>query len=255
MTNENTTKAIDLSDPQSVLRATDWAVLEHARGPATDAPEMLVALLDTDQNIRTKALGYLFNTLHHQNTLYTATVPTALYVAAVLPDPRTTTAVTKAQQDIPGGMRAELLNWINSVADEVSDEVEAIRRRHDFSPDDYPPAAGIRELRPPLFSAAFSYVNDPDRQVSEAAVRACIPLLDDPQLTHHRQTLVPLIREVLGTSDRWQHRQQAINALNAWGEDSSRLEGRRRDPDASLNTTPWNVGQDPREGHRDDPPF
>ena len=77
MTSKNTTRATDIdpSDPQSVLRATDWTALEHARGPATDAPEMLIALLDTDQGIRTKALGYLFNTLHHQNTLYRATVP------------------------------------------------------------------------------------------------------------------------------------------------------------------------------------
>ncbi|MFD4562403.1 hypothetical protein ACFWP5_50280 [Streptomyces sp. NPDC058469] len=78
MTDEDTAKAIDLSDPQSVLRATDWTALEDARGPATDAPEMLVALLDTDQGIRTKALGYPSHTLHHQNTLYSATVPTAL---------------------------------------------------------------------------------------------------------------------------------------------------------------------------------
>lgn len=262
MTSKHTTRATDIdpSDPQSVLRATDWTALEHARGPATDAPEMLIALLDTDQGIRTKALGYLFNTLHHQNTLYSATVPTALYVAAILPDPRTTTAVTKTQQDNPVAMRAELLNWIDSVADEVTAEAETARRRHGFSPADYPPATEIRDLRPTLFSAAFTHVHDPDRHITEAAVQACIPLLDDPQLTHRRQTLVPPVRKTLGTSAHWQHRRQAINALNTWGEDSSDLEARQNpspfhDTDASLSAAPWHVGQETKEGYNEDPPF
>lgn len=49
------------------------------------------------------------NILHHQNTLYEATVPAALFVAAILPDPRTTRAIDKDRHSFPGCLRAELL--------------------------------------------------------------------------------------------------------------------------------------------------
>ncbi|MEV6384759.1 hypothetical protein AB0M31_35745 [Streptomyces sp. NPDC051773] len=220
---------------------------------------MLAALLDPDQAVRTEAVQYLFGTLNHQNTLYSATVPAAIHVAAILPDPRTTNAVDKDQYDFPGCLRAELLAWIASVADEVSDSVDAIRRQHGFSHDDYPPAVGIRGIRPLLFSAAFDYVSEPDRHVREAAIRACIPLVDDPRVTQRRQTLVPLVRDILGTSELWQHREQAIDALTRWGEDSSGIEGQRSpflfcDTDLSAGSSSWPALSSLAEGC-EEPPF
>ncbi|MFF3873494.1 hypothetical protein [Streptomyces sp. NPDC001978] len=219
---------------------------------------MLVALLDADQTVRTKALGNVHGILHHQNTIYEATVPTALYVAAILPDPRTTLPVDKNHRDFPGCMRAELLAWIGSVASEVTDAVDAMRRRHGFPLDDYPPAVAIRQIRPLLFSAAFAYVDDADRHVREAAIAACIPLLDDAELLPYRATLVPLLREVLGTSELWQHRDRAIDALDAWGENSSGLKGRQNpflfcDSDLTPEDPPWRAGSS--EGWNEEPPF
>jgi len=98
-------------------------------------------------------------------------------------------------------MRAELLTWIASVANEVTDEAERMSRQFGFPLDEYSPALGILEIRPLLFAAAHEATDDPDRHVREAAIAACIPLLEDPQLLHHRPALVPLIRGVLGTSD------------------------------------------------------
>ncbi|MEV5492401.1 hypothetical protein AB0L47_31265 [Streptomyces bobili] len=46
-------------------------------------------------------------------------------MAAILPDPRTTSTVEKTRQDFPGNMRAELLTWIASVANEVTDATDA----------------------------------------------------------------------------------------------------------------------------------
>jgi hypothetical protein len=92
----------------------------HACGSATEAPTMLAALRDPDQSVRTKALSYLHDPLNHQNTLYEATVPAALYVAAILSDPRTTRAVDKSRYSSPGCLRAELLSWIASIANEVT---------------------------------------------------------------------------------------------------------------------------------------
>lgn len=247
-----------LPNPQETLTQTDWARLDHAYGPAADAPGILVALLDPDQAVRTKALDDLHGVLHHQNTLYEATAPTALYVAAILPDPKTTRTVGKTHRDFPGNMRAELLAWITSVANEVTDAADAISRRHGFPLDDYPPAVAIQRIRPVLFSASYTYADDEDRHVRESAISACIPLLDDPLLLHRRATLTPLVRQVLGTSELWQHRERAIDALDVWGEDSSGIEGQRNaflfcDTDMSLDSSRWHAGTS--EGCNEELPF
>ncbi|GHB15933.1 hypothetical protein GCM10010306_004320 [Streptomyces umbrinus] len=241
--------SLELPSPNRVLTRTNWAALRHAYGPATDAPEMLGALLNADQSVRTRALDDVHGILHHQNTIYEATVPAARYVAAVLSDPRTLLPVDKARGSFPGRMRAELLTWIASVADGVRDAIAF---------DDYPPAVAMRGMRPLLFSAASTYVDDIDRHVSEAALAACIPLLDDARLMHHRASLVPSIRDVLGTSELWQHRERAIDALDDWDEDSSGLEGQRNpflfcDTDLSPDDFPWHPGS--REGLHEEPPF
>ncbi|MEU2597794.1 hypothetical protein ABZ669_11185 [Streptomyces hirsutus] len=222
---------------------------------------MLTALLDPDQGVRTRALGYLHGTLHHQNTLYDATVPAALYVAAILPDPRTNSAVTKNRHSFPGCMRAELLRWIASVASEVTDEVAAISQQCGFPLDDYAPAVGIMGIRPLLFSASLPSTEDPDRHIREAALTACIPLLDDPQLLHRRENLADLLRDELGTSDLWQHRERAIDALDAWGKDFSGIE-RQRNPFLFCDSDPspgkessWLARPDSVEGYSENPPF
>ncbi|MFF4270213.1 hypothetical protein [Streptomyces sp. NPDC001536] len=214
-----------LPAPQETLTRTNWAELNHAYGPAEDVPKVLVALLDPNQAVRTKALGDIHHVVHHQNTLYEATAPTALYVAAILSDPRTTCSVDKDRWSFPGNMRAELLGWIDSVANDVTDAAYIIDSEHGFPLDDYPSAVAVRDIRPLLFSAAFAYTDDSDRHVREAAIAACIPLLDDPRVRHHQAALVPLIRQILGTSELWQYRERAIDALDAWGEDSTGLEG------------------------------
>ena len=241
-----------------LLTAAHWATLAHAYGSAAEAPKRLAELLAQDQSARTKALNYLHHSLHHQNTLYEATVPAALCVAAILPNPRTIRTVDKNHHLTTVCMRAELLHWIASVADAVTDEAEVVRQRLGFLLDDYPPAVSIRRIRPQLYSAAVAYVNDSDRPVAEAAITACIPLLDDPRLLHHRAALIPAIRQTLGTSERWQHREQAIDALDTWGEDSTGLEGQQNpflfcDSDTPTDNASRPV--DTSEGYSEPPPF
>ncbi|MEV0172785.1 hypothetical protein AB0I00_16915 [Streptomyces sp. NPDC050803] len=219
---------------------------------------MLSGLLDERQAVRTRALSDIHEILHHQNTLYAVTAPAALYVAAILSDPRTERPVDKRRQDFPGNMRAELLAWIASVSREVTDEAEAVSRQHGFPLDDYGPAIAVREIRPLLFPAVFTYADSTDRHVRESAIGACIPLLDDPQLIHHRSTVIPQIRQALGTSELWQHREQAISALETWGEDPSGIEGQQNpflfcDTDPPAHSSPWNAG--PKAGWADEPPF
>jgi hypothetical protein len=214
-------------DPAAVLAGTDWGALDHAYGSAEDTPEMLAGLLDADQRVRSQALNFLHNSVHHQNTLYAATVPAVLYVAAILADPRADSPVDKRPQDFPGPMRTELLGWLGSVAHEAGDETEAISRRYGFPPEDYLPFVHTRQIRPPLYTAVALFLDDPDPHVREAAVAACIPLLDDPRLRHHRTELIPLLRDPLAVSALWQYRERAIETLDAWGEDTAGLEVQR----------------------------
>ncbi|MER6978201.1 hypothetical protein [Streptomyces carpinensis] len=125
-----------LPEPAVVLAETDGGALEHAYGTAEDTPAQLVALLDGDQRVRSQALDHLHHVVHHQNALYVATVPAALYVAGILSDPRTALPVDKRPRDFPGPMRAELLGWLNSVADAADDQAEATMRRFGFPPED-----------------------------------------------------------------------------------------------------------------------
>ncbi|WP_327388970.1 hypothetical protein [Streptomyces sp. NBC_01207] len=250
--------AAGLPDPAELLAGSDWGSLEHAYGAAEDTPKMLVALLDGDQQVRARALDHLHHAVHHQNTLYSATVPAALYVAAVLADPRTTVAVDKKPHDFPGPLRSELLGWLNSVACAADDETAATSRRLGFDPDDYPPSVDTRKIRPMLLSAVSECLDDPNPDVREAAIAACIPLLDDPRLRCHRATLVPLLRNVLGMSALWQYRERAIDALLAWGEDPAGLEGQREAfavCDAQDDPILWATGPTFTSGDTSDLPF
>ncbi|MYX34378.1 MULTISPECIES: hypothetical protein [unclassified Streptomyces] len=256
VTGEESFPSVDLPTPERVLADTDWASLWHAYGPAADVPAQLPALFSDDQNAREAGLQFLFGTVHHQGTLYEATVPVALYVASILRDPRTNLAT---DQRLP--LRAELLAWIASVGQTASDDLEDSRRENGFPLAAYPQAVAIRKMRPLLFTTAFDLTEDPDRRIREAAIAACIPLMDDPQLQHHRAALVPPVRQVLGTSELWQHRERAIDALDAWGEDSSGLEGQQNpfefcDSDLPpIGTSVWTAGPWSSTSDADGPPF
>ncbi|TFI22485.1 hypothetical protein [Streptomyces sp. 4R-3d] len=232
--------SVFLPEPATVLAETNWAALEHAYGTAEDTPAQLVALLDADHGVRSRALDHLDHAVLHQCTLYSATAPAALYVAGILTDPRTAVPVGAAPCAVPGPLRAELLDWLDSAANEVTDEAEANSRRHGFPPEDYPPFVQIREIRPAIFAAASH-------------------CLDDPSLLSRRKDLVPLLRRTLAVSERWQYRDRAIEALAAWGEDTTELEV-RREPfevcDSEMdNTRDWPTEPPPLTGSASDPPF
>ncbi|MFG2840772.1 hypothetical protein ACGFYE_37865 [Streptomyces zaomyceticus] len=111
-----------LPDPRSVLEHTDWADLEHAYGPARDTPVRLVQLLNEDPEVQAGALGMLDMSVLHQESLYSATAPAALYVAGVLNDPRTMTVHEdfSVWDDRPRPLRAALLEWLGMVAESAA---------------------------------------------------------------------------------------------------------------------------------------
>jgi len=248
-----------LPDHTVVLAETDWGALEHAYGSAKDTPTQLVALLDADQGVRSEALDHLDYAVLHQGTLYSATAPAALYVAGILTDPRTAVPVGAKPRTFPRTMRAELLSWLDSTANKVTDEAEAMSRRYGFPPEDHPPFVWTREIRPLLFTAVSRCLSDPNPHVREAAIAACIPLLDDPRLLGHRTDLVPLLRGTLAVSARWQYRDRAIEALATWGEDTAGLEVRREAFEVcdsqKGNDSDWSTEPPSLTGNASDPPF
>jgi hypothetical protein len=52
-------------------------------------------------------------------------------------------------------------------------------------------------------------------------------MLDDSRLRQHRTQLIPLLRDSLAVSEFWQYREQAIETLLAWGEDTRGLDVRQ----------------------------
>lgn len=222
-------ETIEPLDPAEVLAGTAWNALDHAYGTAEDVPRILLDLVDTEPCVRSKALSRLHHVVHHQNTLYTATAPAALYVAGILGDARTLEAVEKGPHAFPGPMRAELLGWLGSVADAAGDDAAATMRRFGFPPEEYSPFVAICRIRPQIFHAVSAFLDDRDPDVRAAAVSACIPLLDDPRLIHRRDALASMVRDTLVVSPLRQYRVRAIGALERWGQDITGLEvGRER---------------------------
>ena len=57
------------------VAAVRWGDLYHAYGPASDVPMQLRAVIVGDEGTREEAWWNLFGNIHHQGTIYEATVP------------------------------------------------------------------------------------------------------------------------------------------------------------------------------------
>ncbi|SCF68820.1 hypothetical protein GA0115259_101049 [Streptomyces sp. MnatMP-M17] len=160
--------------------------------------------------------------MRHQNTIYPATPPAALYIAAILSDSRTTEVGTYAlqqrhrrePQQLP--LRAALLDWLHLLALDTNDECLEITRRYGF---ENPHMERVRAMRPVLFRAVAVFLHDEDSDVRHAALAAAIPLAEDPTLEDVRVELVPLAHKLLATSTDHRHRTCVIDGLRAWGHD------------------------------------
>lgn len=77
----------DLPPYQVVLAETDWESLQTAFGNGEDLPRVLTRLLEPDPKVQVTALSELGELVGHQNTIYEATAPVAMYVAGILTHP------------------------------------------------------------------------------------------------------------------------------------------------------------------------
>ncbi|MEE6257681.1 hypothetical protein [Plantactinospora sonchi] len=233
-----------------ILEDTDWSGLEHAYGPACpETPTTLAGLVSGEPDAVRIALNHLSDELIHQTTLFSATVPAALYVAALVSDPECRESVTPGWETGRYPLRAKLLDWLEAIAYEISDSKVEVYRSWGFSEAEalllYP---GVRQIRPTLFPYVVNCLDDPDLRVRRAAVRAAVRLADCSDLASHRELLAPLVRDVLVVSAEEEHRRLAINTLEAWGEDVEPLR-------SSVTPIPPAVPERAPEGPFDEPPF
>jgi hypothetical protein len=194
--------------------------------------------------VQVTALSELSELVGHQNTIYEATAPVAVYVAGILAHPAAMTL--RPYRKVP--IRATLLNWLASMAYEASDEVvDSIRQ---YSPGFLTQGgmvAAFRDLRPMLYRAVAPFLQDGHEDVRDAAGLAALILAEHPALARHRDHLAVHARRILDTSSHDPDRRVAWKALEAWGHDVTDME--------PLQEEAWDCG--PHSDGRGDlePPF
>ncbi|GJF34672.1 hypothetical protein KNE206_73720 [Kitasatospora sp. NE20-6] len=213
---------------QELLEGTDWASLATPYGTGESLPAALVRLLDPDPAIRTAAFKDTSNEVDHQNTIYEATVPVALYFAAILNHPATEAGDLDREADVPSHhpTRALLLNWLGSTACDADDERVAMGECYfgEGFLEACPDMRAFRSLRPAVHSAVQPFLGHHNAKIRDGALVAAIPLTEDPRLAAHRAELADHARYLLTTSTNRYHRDCALNALNTWGHDTSDLQ-------------------------------
>jgi hypothetical protein len=169
--------------PKPILDATDWDHLEHAYDAASDTPWRLMGLLDPRPDIQANALAQLDMSVLHQDSLYSATPPAALFVASILTDPRTDVQHESAfpWDDKSRSLRASLIEWLGRVGDAAAfgegDDVEPFE-------DEAEKAAVLacRQIRSALAEAIRPFLNSTEEPIRDAAIEACARLAESAGL-------------------------------------------------------------------------
>ncbi|MCW8101736.1 hypothetical protein [Streptomyces tauricus] len=247
----------ELPHYQEILDNTDWASLETPSGTGELLPTALVRLLHADPRVRATAVVDALRVVTHQNTIYEATVPVALYVATVLNHPATVAGGFEQDADQPPHYltRVALLDWLSSTAYDADDECVAIGERSSGSAflDECPDMRAFRGLRPSFYSAVHPLLEHDDADVRAAALVAALPLAEHPALAQHRSELVDHARRLLNTSTDRYKRDRVLEALTAWGHDISGLEN--ADDVAVRELRARRIAERWTGGCSEDPPF
>ncbi|MFF3863340.1 hypothetical protein [Streptomyces sp. NPDC002209] len=192
----------------------------------------------------------------HQNSIYEATVPVALYVAAILNHPSITAGDDNPNVETQNRPTlVQLLDWLGDTAYDANDECVAIDERlygegiHDEQ------MRAFRDARPAIYSAVHSLLGHDNADVRHTALVASIPLIEHPLLTQHQAALAAHARRLLATSTDRHHRDRVLDALRAWGQGPSALENASdfaaREHYARLRAARASWGG----GYSEDPPF
>jgi hypothetical protein len=213
---------------QTLLDSTNWASLATACGTGESLPAALTLLTSPDPLIRESALQDALGPVTHQNSIYEATVPVALCVAAILDHPAIATGDYShdAQTSPNRPTLVRLLDWLGDTAYDADDECLAIDERlyGEGFLDEYEAMRAFRDARPAIFSAVHAFLGHDKADVRHTALVAAVPLIEHPLLTQHQADLASHARRLLATSTDRHHRDRVLDAMKAWGHDTSDLE-------------------------------
>ncbi|MER6346579.1 hypothetical protein ACWC10_16780 [Streptomyces sp. NPDC001595] len=254
----------ELPHYQALLDDTDWASLATARGTGESLPTALARIISPDPVVRAAATDMALREVTHQNTIYEATVPVALYAAAVLDHPVIAADDFGHNADAPPHRPTlvRLLEWLSGTAYDADDECVAIAERlfgNGFLDEDHDLRA-FRDARPAIFSGVHPLLGHDHGDVRDAALVAAIPLAEHPDLTAHRAELVDHACRLLATSTDRHHRDRVLDAMKTWGYDTSALENaddiaaRERYARFKAERDSW-WAADGTGGYSEDPPF
>ncbi|CAM5648875.1 hypothetical protein STANM337S_06527 [Streptomyces tanashiensis] len=168
----------------------------------------------------------------HQESLYSATAPAALYVAAVLNDPRTLACHEDHSTwgDRARPLRASLLEWLGQIADSA-----AYGETTDDEDGNDPGVTGtvraVRAVRGTIHDAVCAHLLDPDPTVREAALNATTALLRSPEPAGRISATAQILRQLPAESTDRRERATTILTIGAWGEDTTSW---LTDPDPAI---------------------
>jgi hypothetical protein len=216
-------------------------------------------MLSPDPAVRSAATDDALREVTHQNTIYEATVPVARYIAAILHHPDIEAGDFGHDAGMPPRRPTllRLLEWLSATAYDADDECVAIGERH-FGKEflnEYEQMRAFRDLRPAIFCAVHLFLGHDNAEVRDAALVAAIPLAEHPVLATHRAELLGHARHLLATSTDRYNRDRVLNAMKAWGHDTSGLENaadiaaRERHARLRAERDSWTGG------YCEDPPF
>ncbi|MFF1482589.1 hypothetical protein ACFVYD_34440 [Streptomyces sp. NPDC058301] len=199
----------------------------------------------------------------HQNTIYEATVPVALYIATILNQPDITAGDFDLDTAVPSRppTLARLLAWLSDTAYDADDECVAIGEHHygERFLHEYEETRAFRDLRPAFFSAVQPLLGHESADARDAALVAAIPLAEDPLLAQHRAELVDHAHRLPATSTDRHNRDRVLDALKAWGHDTNDLENAAdaatRERHARLRAERAAWGGNWTGGYSEAPPF
>ncbi|MFG2296809.1 hypothetical protein [Streptomyces sp. NPDC048603] len=251
----------ELPHHQTLLDGTDWGSLATPAGTGEDLPGALALLLDADPDIRAVAVRDALGAVTHQNSIYEATVPVALYVAAILGHPAIATGENgqgDARAPYRRPTRAALLDWLRETADDADDATVAAGERFFGKTflDECPEIRAFRDLRPALYSGVRPLLDHEDAKVRHAALVAAVPLAEHPDLAPHKGELVSHANDLLTTSTDRRTRDRTLEALKAWGHDIRELETAEDIAARVLRArlaAEWDART--RGGYSEEPPF
>ncbi|MFB7374318.1 hypothetical protein ACFC0D_31280 [Streptomyces sp. NPDC056222] len=188
-------------------------------------------------------------------------MPVALCIAAILDHPAIATDCSPHDAKTPpnGPILVRLLAWLGDTASDADDECLALAERDygEGSPEEHEEMRAFRDARPAIFSAVQTLLCHDNADVRHAALVTAIPLVEHPLLTQHQADLADHARRLLATSTDRRHRDRVLDALKAWGHDTSIMENASdiaaREQYARLRAaraSDWTDG-----GYSEDPPF